>query len=205
MNIPNNYLNIQYNMSINLLSSGVIPLAVESVATSSLIVSGSSSLMGTSFNDQAVSGVLSLSGGDAGGLTIHATNNYLNLVSTQGVLVSNSIVANANAVNSGFVYANVPVVTGSGTTGVCNGVMGVIAFTGSTILAGASSTFTITNNCAGTWGHVTAEFVGSSGTSAPYVQYVAWTPNTSIAVTVVNGGSATTGAMTVRFTFSKLA
>jgi len=192
-------------MSINLLSSGVVPLVVERVSTSALNVSGSSSLYGTSFNDQAISGVLSLTGGDAGGLLISATNNNLNLVSTQGVIVSNSIIANANVANSGFVYANVPVGSGSGTTGVCNGVMGVYSFTGSTILAGASSTFTITNNCAGTWGHVTAEFVGSAGTSAPYVQYIAWTPATNIAITVINGGAGSTGSMTVRFTFSKLA
>lgn len=97
-------------MSINLLSSGVIPLAVESVATSSLNVSGASSLMGTSFNDQALSGVLSLSGGDSGGLLISSTVQNLNLSSANGsVRLSaplGAITLSQSANRSGTVTAN---------------------------------------------------------------------------------------------------
>ena len=120
-------------MSINLLSSGVIPLNVESVTTSSLNVSGTSSLaslnvsgalspaslavsgastlatlnvsgastlMGTGFSNQAVTGVLSLSGGDAGGLAVSSTAGNLNLSATGAVFI------NQNANRSGTVTAN---------------------------------------------------------------------------------------------------
>ena len=131
-------------MSINLLSSGVIPLVVESVTTSSLNVSGTSSLaslnvsgalslaslavsgdstsatlevsgastlasltvsgastlMGTGFSNQAVTGVLSLSGGDAGGLLVSSTAGNLNLTATGSVFI------NQNANRSGTVTAN---------------------------------------------------------------------------------------------------
>ena len=142
-------------MSINLLSSGVIPLVVENVTTSSLNVSGTSSLaslnvsgalslaslavsgdstsatlevsgastlaslavsgastlatlavsgastlMGTGFSNQAVTGVLSLSGGDAGGLAVSSTAGNLNLSATGAVFI------NQNANRSGTVTAN---------------------------------------------------------------------------------------------------
>jgi len=66
--------------------------------------------MGTSFNDQALSGVLSLSGGDSGGLLISSTVQNLNLSSANGsVRLSaplGAITLSQSANRSGTVTAN---------------------------------------------------------------------------------------------------
>jgi len=123
-------------MSVNLLGTGLIP-----VSCSSLKCGGTAS-----FSDQAVSGVFSLSGGDAAGLLVNATAGPLRMFSTAGGRAG-TCTANSNtpvAVACAGVTANsVVLLTVKTATGAQAGLANVVSVTpttGFSIVSGAADT-----------------------------------------------------------------
>jgi hypothetical protein len=80
--------------------------------------------------------------------------------------------------------------------------VGSLLFTGITAIgAGAADTLTIVNILAGTAGIVTLENTNIAVGASLYITSVVWNQNTSIVVSVQNGGAATTGVAFLGFRF----